>query len=444
MMTTTSRLDTVRDAAHILTGDAGDYDPLMELIGDARFVLLGEASHGTHDFYAERCAITRRLILEKGFTAIAVEADWPDAYQVNRYVMGKGDSRSADEALNGFERFPTWMWRNTVVRDFVEWLRLHNAGAQRKSGFYGLDLYSLYRSVSEVITYLDRVDPEGARRARQRYACFEQYADDSQEYGFAAGLGITRSCEDDVVKQLVELRRKAGEYLGADGDEAADEFFFAEQNARLVQNAEEYYRTMFRGHISSWNLRDSHMAETLDALYEHLCRRDPEARIVVWAHNSHLGDASATESGRRGEHNLGQLTRAHHRNDVRLIGFTTNTGTVTAASDWDRPAERKQVRHAMEGSYERLLHQTGIPKFLLLLEPGSAVAGVLSTPLLERAIGVVYRPETERMSHYFHASLPSQFDAIIHCDTTTALRPLEPEPGWLGGEEFPETYPSAL
>ena len=405
-------------------------------------------SHGTREFYAERCAITRRLILEHGFTAVAVEADWPDAYQVNRYAKGEGDARSADEALNGFERFPAWMWRNTVVRDFVEWLRKHNATVEdplREVGFYGLDLYSLYRSIGEVITYLERVDPEGARRARQRYACFEQYVDDSQEYGYAASLGITRSCEDDVVRQLIEIQRSETQYLGSDGTGAEEEFFFAEQNARLVQNAEEYYRSMFRGHISSWNLRDSHMSDTLDTLYEHLCRRSSDARIVVWAHNSHLGDASATDSGRHGEHNLGQLTRGRHRRDnVRLIGFTTHTGTVTAASDWDRPAERKRVRPGLDGSYEKLLHEVGIPKLLLDLEPGSAVAEALAPPMLERAIGVVYRPDTERLSHYFHASLAQQFDAIIHIDQTTALEPLEPEPGWLGGEEFPETYPSAL
>src|SRR5918999_4882766 len=266
-----------------LQGSASDYDPLLKLIHDARFCLLGEATHGTHEFYRERAEITKRLIKEKAFTAIAVEADWPDAFRVNRYVRGLSDDRNADEALSGFKRFPTWMWRNTVILDFVEWLRDYNSSVPANStkvGFYGLDLYSLYTSIEAVLGYLQKVDPEAAKRARYRYSCFEHYGENTQAYGYAATFDMTESCEREVISQLVELRRRASDYASRDGRVAEDEFFFAEQNARLVKNAEEYYRTMFRGRAESWNLRDTHMAETLVELERYL-----STRIVVWAHN---------------------------------------------------------------------------------------------------------------------------------------------------------------
>jgi erythromycin esterase-like protein len=438
-------LTTLRDAAQPFTGAPADYTALLDFIGDARFVLIGEASHGTHDFYQERAEITKRLIRDKGFTAIAVEADWPDAYRINRYVRGTGDGATAIDSLSGFERFPTWMWRNTVVLDFVGWLRDYNdnrpAGAT-KAGFYGLDLYSMYGSIRAVLEYLDKVDPEAATRARYRYGCFEHFGEDSQAYGYAAGFGMSQPCEDEVINQLVELQRHAADYSRRDGQVAADEFFFAEQNARLVKNAEEYYRSMFHGHVSSWNLRDTHMVETLDALVAHLDRQGGRARVVLWAHNSHLGDARATQMGQAGEVNIGQLVRERHDGDTALIGFTTYTGTVTAASDWDEPAERKHVRPGLPGSYEALFHEVGIPRFWLPLRDGPAAAA-LRRPRLERAIGVIYRPETERISHYFNAELPAQFDAVIHLDETRALEPLERTPGWVSGE-VPETYPTAL
>jgi erythromycin esterase-like protein len=311
--TDAAAIDVVRRAAHPLTGTPRDDDPLMDLIGEARFVLLGEASHGTREFYSERARITRRLIEEKGFTAVAVEADWPDAYRVNRYVRGAGDDDRADEALGDFRRFPLWMWRNTVVLDFVTWLHAHNAarprGSARAVGFYGLDLYSLHASIGAVIGYLAKVDPEGARRARRRYACFEDYGEDPQAYGLAASYDLGRSCEDEAVNQLLELQRRAAELSKRDGRCAEDEFFFAEQNARLAKNAEQYYRSMFGGRISSWNLRDRHMAETLEELVAHLDRTGRRTKVVVWAHNSHLGDARATQMGEQGELNLGQLVR---------------------------------------------------------------------------------------------------------------------------------------
>jgi len=438
--------NSIREVAHPLTGTATDYDPLMELIGDARLVLLGEASHGTHEFYQARADITKRLITEKGLAAVAVEADWPDAYRVNRYVRGLNDDATAREALAGFKRFPVWMWRNTDVLNFIEWLRQYNNTLPenaRKVGFYGLDLYSLYASIEAVINYLENVDPEAAKRARYRYSCFEHFAEDTQAYGFAAGFNLSESCENEVVNQLIELQQHAPEYAHRDGRVAEDEFFFAEQNARLAKDAEEYYRTMFSGRVSSWNLRDRHMAGTLDALVAHLDRQEGRAKIAVWEHNSHIGDARATSMGREGELNVGQLVRERYDRDVELVGFSTYTGTVTAASDWDEPHERKRVRPALEGSYEALFHDTGLANFLLTLhEDNKAVKG-LSGPRLERAIGVIYRPQTERISHYFKARLPEQFDAVIHFDKTRAVEPLDRTELWDVGEA-PETFPSAL
>jgi erythromycin esterase-like protein/predicted phosphoribosyltransferase len=439
--------EVVRAAAHTLTGAAHDFDPLMDRIGDARFVLLGEASHGTHEFYRERARITKRLIEEKSFTAVAVEADWPDAYRVNRYVRDASDDLDAKEALANFRRFPQWMWRNTDVVKFVEWLRTHNDALPSnatQAGFYGLDLYSLHASMKAVLQYLEKVDPEAAKVARERYACFDHFGPDPQVYGFIAGTDVDKSCEEEVIGQLVELQRRAAEYARRDGGMAAeDELFYAEQNARLVKNAEAYYRSMFLGEVSSWNLRDRHMAETLDGLVAHLGRHGGRAKVVVWAHNSHLGDARATEMGQRGELNIGQLTREKYGAEAVLIGFTTHHGTVTAASDWDRPAERKRVRPSLAGSYEALFHAARPARFLLTWGEGDAVTESLRDPRLERAIGVIYRPETERASHYFRAQLPDQFDAVLHFDETRAVEPLEYTAEWEAGE-LPETYPFAV
>jgi erythromycin esterase-like protein len=425
-----------------IRGVEDDYAPLLDCVGDADLVLLGEASHGTHDFYQTRADITRRLIVEKGFTAVAVEADWPDAFRVNRYVQGENDDPDANAALGGFERFPTWMWRNTVVLDFVEWLKVFNAARPEnsKAGFFGLDLYSMFHSIGAVIEYLDRVDPEAARRARYRYACFEHFAEDSQAYGYAASFALTRSCEEEAVNQLVEMQRQSMD-LSARG--RGDDFFDAEQNARLVMNAEEYYRSMFRGRQSSWNLRDTHMGETVDALFAYLRRSGREAKMVLWAHNSHLGDARATEMGARGELNVGQLLRQKYGAQTRLFGFTTYTGTVMAAHEWDEPGERKRVNPALPDSYEHLFHETAVQRFFLPLAGGARDSALLSKPRLERAIGVIYRPETERLSHYFRADLREQFDGVIHLDETRALEPLEKPEGW-SELEPPETFPSGM
>jgi erythromycin esterase-like protein/predicted phosphoribosyltransferase len=424
-------------------------DALLDMVGDAHVVLLGEASHGTHEFYAARAAITRRLIEEKGFRAVAVEGDWPDAYRVNRFVRGHGGDATAEEALRGFDRFPTWMWRNTEVLDFVGWLRERNdrlgGASDGKVGFYGLDLYSLYRSIHEVVDYLQRVDPAAAARARERYACFDQYrGGDGQEYGFTAAFGAGKECERQVVEQLVDLQRHALQYARRDGLLAEDDLFYAQQNALTVRDAERYYRGMFGPGSSAWNLRDRHMVDTLRALAEHLRRGQPQPpRIVVWAHNSHLGDARATEMAERGELNVGQLVRQEYADDCRLIGFTTYTGTVTAADDWGGPAGRKRVRPALPESVEDVLHRSGQKTLMLPFGRAPRTAQLLRKARLQRAIGVVYRPGTERWSHYFHARVADQFDALIHIDDTRALEPLERTAGWERGEPA-ETYPSGL
>ncbi|MDE3064060.1 MAG: erythromycin esterase family protein [Acidobacteriota bacterium] len=428
-----------------MTGSRGDYDALVERIGDRRLVLIGEASHGTHEFYQERVRITRRLIEEHGFNAVAVEGDWPDAYRVNRYVTGVSGDRDAAAALGSFRRFPTWMWRNQEVRAFVEWLRGYNnarSDPASRTRFYGLDLYSLRASIEEVVDYLERVDPGEAARARRRYSCFDHVGAEGQEYGYALAAGVADPCEDAVVAQLVELRARSDLYLRRDGMAAEDEQFCAEQNARLVHDAEEYYRQMYRAGVSSWNLRDRHMARTLDSLIAHLDERSAPAKVVVWAHNSHVGDARATSMGARGELNIGQLARERYGDDAVLIGFSTFAGHVTAASDWGGPTERKRVRPARPDSHEAMLHAAAAPRYWLDTR-GLRDDADLARARLERAIGVIYRPETELQSHYFAADLTRQFDVVIHLDTTRALEPLELTSLWDRGEP-PETYPTGL
>ena len=442
----TSLADVISQKAEALVGAPNDFDSLIDLVGDARFVLIGEASHGTHEFYRIRAQITKVLISQRGFNAVAVEADWPDAYRVNRFVRGASKDNDSVDALSGFQRFPQWMWRNADVLDFAGWLREHNDQQNhedRKCGFYGLDLYSLHASIEAVLAYLDKLDPEAAKRARDHYSCFEHFGKDITTYGYAAGFRMTPSCEEAVVKSLVELRRKAMQYLQRDGQVAADAYFCAEQNALVVRNAEEYYRNMFRREVSSWNLRDTHMMESLVSLALHLSNSRPPAKIVVWAHNSHLGDARATQMGERGELNLGQLVREHFGREAVSIGFTTYDGTVTAASDWDGPAERKNVRPAHPESYEALFHEVDVPNFFLNVRKEVDVATQLRKERLERAIGVIYRPDTELISHYFHARLPDQFDAILHYDHTRAVEPLERTTEWEMGE-VEETFPSGL
>jgi len=437
-------IEAVRTAAQPLRNAGDDYDSLLEFIGDARFVLIGEASHGTHEFYRERAQITKRLIRDKGFDAVAIEADWPDAYRVNRYVRGQGEDADAIDAMHGFKRFPTWMWRNADVLDFVGWLRNHNDSkqpGQSKVGFYGLDLYSLHASMEAVVAYLDKVDPDAALRARQGYCRFDMYGEDVLASGHATGFHLGHSHKNEVIAQLVELHRKAAEAALEDGRFEKDDSYYTEQNVRLMRDAAHYYHILYRGDASSWDMRDRHMAESLESLVRFLGRGGSTAKVIVWAHNSHLGDARATQIGVRGDWNLGQLVRQRYANDAVLVGMTTYEGTVTAASTWDAPAERIRVRPALPGSYEAIFHETELERFLLILE-GHRVAG-LGEPRLERAIGVIYRPETERICHYFHASLPVQFDAVLHFDRTRAVEPLERTPLWQT-EEVPDTFPSGV
>jgi erythromycin esterase-like protein len=420
-------------------------DSLHSWIGHARIVLIGEATHGTHEFYQIRAQITRRLIEENGFSAVLVEADWPDAYRVNRFVRGVGPDEEAVEALADFERFPTWMWRNSVVLDFVGWLREHNQSLSpgQHCGFYGMDLYSLYASMRAVVRFLEGFDPKAAEEARRRYACFDHFGGDPQAYAYAAVLAPELSCRDQVISQLVELRARTFESLPLDGSMIKEDMFAARQNAQLARNAEEYYRTMLEGRVSSWNLRDRHMVQTLDALVEHLSHPGLPAKVVVWAHNSHLGDARSTEMGERGELNVGQLVHERYAGQAYSIGFTTYEGTVSAASAWDGPVARKRVKPALAGSIEKEFHLSGESRFLLNLKEESDLTNELKKPRLERAIGVIYLPETERVSHYFNARLSEQFHAVIHWDMTRAVEPLERGARW-HTDEIPETFPTGL
>jgi erythromycin esterase-like protein len=428
-----------------LRGHPRELDALVARAGEADIVLIGEATHGTHEFYELRAELTRRLIVEYGFAAVAAEADWPDAYRVKRWVEGESSDETASEALAGFERFPAWMWRNRDVLDFVDWLRRHNESVPpaEKVGFYGLDLYSLHTSVDAVISSLDRIDPGAADRARERYACFDPFGAEPEEYGRQTTFGMSEDCEDEVVAELLELRARRMQILRGDGASIEEDIFQAEQNARVVKNAEEYYRSMFRGRVSSWNLRDTHMVDTLDELVAHLGRRWSRPKVVVWAHNSHVGDARATDMSRLGELNIGELVRRRHAGRTFSIGFSTYSGTVTAASSWGGTAERKRVRPGLPHSLEELFHCASADAFLLCLGSDFENVPALGEPRLQRAIGVIYKPESERQSHYFHVRLRDQFDAMIHIDRTHALEPLEAGEGWLGGEA-PETYPSGI
>lgn len=411
-----------------------DIEPLLDRIGDARVVLLGEATHGTSEFYKMRELISRELIEKKGFTFIGIEGDWPDAARIDHYVR---HYEYPPSEWTAFARFPTWMWRNREVRDFVDWLRHHNLelDPSRRVAFYGLDLYSLHRSIHMVLNYLDDVDPKSAKVARQRYGCLTPWQSDPATYGQAALSGTYKTCEQEVVKMLSELLRKEPEYTPQDGER----YFDAVQNAKLVANSEKYYRTMYYGSRASWNLRDGHMYATLNSLLDY---HGPRSKAIVWAHNSHVGNAHATEMSNRGEINIGQLCRDKFLDDCYSIGFGTHTGTVAAASDWNGPMEIKQVVPSLPQSYERLFHDSGCSKFMLSLRNAKSpeLLSALTPPRLQRAIGVIYRPETELASHYFDAQLPGQFDEMIWFDESKAVSP------FLTSElqGMPDTYPFGL
>jgi protein-L-isoaspartate(D-aspartate) O-methyltransferase len=406
-------------------------DGLLERIGEARIVLLGEASHGTSEFYRMRERISRELIAKKGFRFVAIEGDWPDAARVDHYVR---HLEYPPSEWTAFARFPVWMWRNNEVRAFIDWLRQHNAPLKAASrvAFHGLDLYSLYDSIRAVLRYLEGVDPATAQVARARYGCLTPWQSDPATYGHAALTGSYPTCENDVARVLTDLLHKRRDYAERDGERFMD----AVQNARLVANAERYYRIMYYGSRASWNLRDSHMFETLKTL---LAFYGPKTKAIVWAHNSHIGNAAATEMFSRGEYNIGHLCRKEFGDSTYAIGFGTHRGTVAAASNWDGPMEIKRVLPAISASYEDVCHQTGKRSFLLNLRAASGETE-LRNPRLERAIGVIYRPETELASHYFQAVLPEQFDEFIWFDETRAITPFETKTL----EDLPDTYPFGL
>ena len=414
--------------------EEADLDTLLERIGDAKIVLLGEATHGTSEFYRMRERISQELVTRRGFRFVAIEGDWPDVARLDHYVR---HFEFPPSEWTAFARFPTWMWRNNEVRSFVDWLHAHNAerSLQERVAIYGLDLYSLYTSIESVLRYLDEVDPNSARIARQRYGCLTPWQADPATYGHAALTGAYRTCEKDVVRMLEDILHKQSDYAAHDGERFLD----VVQNARLVTDAEQYYRIMYYGSRASWNLRDSHMFETLKTLLDF---HGSEAKAIVWAHNSHVGDAAATEMSARGEYNIGHLCREEFGHDAYSIGFGTHAGTVAAASDWDGPMEVKAVLPSLDRSYERLCHETGRPRFMLPLRGPSAaeVRNRLAKPHLERAIGVIYRPETELASHYFQAVLPAQFDEYIWFDKTCAVTPFETREL----EGLPDTYPFGL
>ncbi len=426
------------DAEPFDTIETADLEPLVRRIGDARVVLIGEATHGTSEFYRMREQLTRRLIEKNGFRFVAIEGDWPDAARIDHYVR---HFEFAASEWTAFARFPTWMWRNTEVRGFVDWLRAFNAGKEpaNRAAFHGLDLYSLHNSIRSVLDYLADVDPAAEEIARERYGCLTPWQSDPATYGRAALSGSYRSCEKEVVQMLSGILARGREYALRDGERYLD----AVQNARLVANAERYYRIMYYGSRASWNLRDTHMFETLTTLLDFY---GADSKAVVWAHNSHVGDASATEMAIRGEHNLGQLCRRDFGNRAYLIGFGTYRGTVAAASDWDAPMQVMKVRPAEAKSYERQFHAAtqalAEPRFMLPMRTKRSVAlrERLEIPRLERAIGVIYRPDTELASHYFQAILPRQFDEYIWFDETSAVTPFATH----DLEGMPDTYPFGL
>ena len=417
----TSLPEMIRDAAEpIASVESANLKPLLERIGDARLVLIGEATHGTSEFYRIRCEITKALIQQKNFDFVAIEADWPDAYRIHDYVTHKQRDEPYD--WEAFARFPTWMWRNQEVLDFIHWLRDYNLArrpASARVGFYGLDLYSMSTSIARVLEYLQRVDPESAAIARLRYGCLTPWEADPASYGRAALTGRYRSCENEAVQMLQDLSRRQINASLKNGEDLFD----AQLNARLVADAEEYYRIMYYGSDESWNHRDTHMFETLQLLLQ---RRGQQSRAVVWEHNSHLGNAAATQFGMHGQLNVGQLCRDAFGEEVYAIGQGTDHGTVAAASEWEGEMEIKKVRPAHRDSYERLMHLAEMNAFLLPLTKSRnpRLTAALAERRLERAIGVIYRPESERLSHYFDASLPGQFNEWIWFDETSAVRPL--------------------
>lgn len=452
------------------------YDEILKAIGDqVDIVMIGEASHGTHEFYHHRAELTKRLIQEKGFNLVCWEADWPDTYRVDRFVRGLSEDKDAEQALSEYKRFPRWMWRNDVVRDFITWLRQYNdrqESQERQVGVYGIDVYSLNSSMEAVVEYLEKVDPEAAKQARECYRCFDQFGYSPEQYARGVGFNLQKGCRNEVVQVLTSLLQKSKEYASKQCD--GDALFYAQQNALVVKNAERYYAKMLDGGDVTWNLRDTHMRDTLNNLLQWKSDELGPRKAIVWAHNSHLGDARETYMRARSQVNLGQLARERFGMDRTFnIGFTTYAGSVTAADSWGKEPKYKTVRKGLSGSVESLMHDAVMelhharmrasndqftPNFALLFRANSpSLTGPLRTvtpelhewlrePRLQRAIGVVYRPDTELQSHYFDARVSNQFDALIHIDVSRALHPLEKGPQWVEGEKehVPPLFPYAL
>ena len=441
-MKTAARL--IQTLAHPLVGTERNYDPLLQLVGEAKIVVLGAQTHGTHEFCSERAQITRRLIIEKGFQAIALEGDWPDVSRLNEYVRGNGIDPDSNSALSGFTAFPAWLWRNADMLDFIGWLKSWNdlrEDQSEKAGIYGLDLYGLHKSIAEVVSGLKKIDPTMASEIKECYRCFEE-ANGGRRYGFAADIGIRKSCEEEALKALVELRRKRAEITRKAGKTFDEELFSAEQNAYLVEDAERYYRAMFRDRTMAWNLREVHMQRAAQLLMRHLEKNHAAPKLVIWVHNLHAGDARAEEPSVAAKINLGQLLREQYGHEVVLVGFTTHSGTVTAALDWwDSPPEQLVLPPAIQGSHEEVFHELDSPDFMLNLR--SNRIQLLAEPRLQRTVGIVYRPDMEIDHQYFKVRLNAQFDAILHFDKTRAVEPIEHTTGW-DRAEMPETFPTGV
>lgn len=438
------KINSLARYVHPVRGRSTDFDALLDAIGESSVVLLGEATHGTHEFYAARAAISQQLIEKKGFGTILFEADWPDMFRVNNYINDRGPDRSARESLIEFKRFPAWMWRNEEFVSFIEWLRSYNQKLlepQSPVHVYGLDLYSLHRSIEVVIHELEKIDAHAAQKARERYACFDAYAD-PQEYGYIASSVPGKSCHDIAVEQLLDIKTKQFEFFKDDLD-PVEEKLYVEQNALIVKNAERYYRSLFGNDAAaSWNIRDTHMMETINAIVHFNQVNQRHHKIIVWAHNSHLGDARATQMASYNEINVGQLVKEAFGAQAFSVGFTTYSGRVAAASSWGADVEHKKVMPALANSIEAFFHESGVANFVLILAQYPEVYALFNhDDYVQRAIGVIYRPQTERQSHYFYAQLAKQFDAIIHYDESSAVTPLEKSTAWHSGQDAPETYP---
>lgn len=414
--------------------DSKDLDPLLEKIGDSKYVLLGEASHGTHEYYTWRMEISKRLIKEKGFSFVAVEGDWPDCFKINRWIKGlPGTPPFINEILMDFNRWPTWMWANWEIAAFAEWLKEqnHHKDFKHKTGFYGLDVYSLWESMEIIVKYLEKEDPQTAALARQTAECFEPYR--RNDSYVTAYRGLNQKCRDEVVELLKEVRQKTHQY-----ENEPEAGLNAELNSLVLKNAEKYYEAMAQFDHSSWNVRDNHMVETLNILMKY---HGENAKVIVWEHNTHIGDARATDMAGAGMHNVGQLVRQQHKKDgVMLVGFGSYYGSVMAGEFWGAPMQNMELPRAIDGSIEKLLHNMSATNKLLLFEEGSELNKKLKDPIGHRAVGVVYDPHRER-GNYVPSKMPRRYDAFLYFDETQSLHPLHLKPD---GHKIPETFPFGI